>query len=78
MNADEFLKAILSERKRELALEGQRKDDLVRNEMLESVIENFNTSNPDRAKDFQPFEYIWPIPQRKVDLNPAVSQNPGY
>lgn len=78
LNADQFLQVILEERKRELALEGQRKDDLVRNEILESVIENFNISNPDRAKDFQPFEYIWPIPQKEVDLNPAVSQNTGY
>ena len=78
LNATEFLNAVLDERKRELAFEGQRKDDLVRNEMLEPVIEAFNAANPQQAKDFQPHEYIWPIPQAEVDANAEVSQNPGY
>ncbi|MGB4400289.1 MAG: RagB/SusD family nutrient uptake outer membrane protein [Daejeonella sp.] len=29
------------------------------------------TFNPNR-------DYIWPIPQREIDLNKNLTQNPGY
>ncbi|HAI41472.1 MAG TPA: hypothetical protein DCM40_26855, partial [Maribacter sp.] len=27
---------------------------------------------------YQPHEYVWPIPQSEIDLNPNAVQNPGY
>jgi hypothetical protein len=26
----------------------------------------------------QPTRMVWPIPQAQIDLNPSLTQNPGY
>ena len=79
LNQHDFMEAILNERRLELAFEGTRKDDLVRTQLLQSVIDSFNENfSPNFKKDFQDFEYIWPIPQQEINLNPGATQNPGY
>ncbi len=78
LNQQEFLEAILQERRLELCYEGQRKDDLVRTQLLETVINEFNANNPQNLKDYQSHEYIWPIPLIEINANPNVVQNPGY
>ncbi|WP_299214878.1 RagB/SusD family nutrient uptake outer membrane protein [uncultured Aquimarina sp.] len=78
LNQEEFLDAILNERQLELCFEGHRKDDLIRTQKLESTINSFNIDNPENIKDFQSHEFIWPIPQIEIDLNPNTIQNPGY
>jgi len=30
------------------------------------------------ATNIQPTRMVWPIPQAQIDLNPALTQNPGY
>ncbi|MGO4920867.1 RagB/SusD family nutrient uptake outer membrane protein [Maribacter spongiicola] len=77
LNQEEFLEAIFLERKLELCFEGHRRDDLIRREKLQEVIDDFNNYN-DFQKDFQPHEYVWPIPQSEINLNPNAIQNPGY
>ncbi|MFS4469457.1 RagB/SusD family nutrient uptake outer membrane protein [Maribacter sp. 2210JD10-5] len=74
----ELLLEIIKQRKLEFCFEGQYKDDLIRNELLESVILDFNERNPSFAKQFDTHEYIWPIPQEEIDLLPNLIQNPGY
>ncbi|KAA3840872.1 RagB/SusD family nutrient uptake outer membrane protein, partial [Bacteroides ovatus] len=27
---------------------------------------------------FMKKHYLWPIPQKQIDLNPSLEQNPGY
>ncbi|WP_378182348.1 RagB/SusD family nutrient uptake outer membrane protein [Aquimarina sp. SS2-1] len=78
LNQEEFLEAILKERQVELCFEGHRKDDLIRTQKLESTINSFNNENPGDVKDFQSHEFIWPIPQIEINLNPNTIQNPGY
>ncbi|MBC3758390.1 RagB/SusD family nutrient uptake outer membrane protein [Hyunsoonleella sp. SJ7] len=78
LNQQQFLEAILEERRLELCYEGHRKDDLIRTQKLESVIEDFNTNNPQNTKNYQSHKYIFPIPQSEISLNPGVVQNPGY
>ena len=73
-----FLQAVLDERRRELCFEGHRKDDLIRNQLLESVISDFNVNHPQFTKNFESFNYIWPIPQVEINSNPDVQQNQGY
>ncbi|WP_027067877.1 RagB/SusD family nutrient uptake outer membrane protein [Maribacter sp. Hel_I_7] len=77
LNKEQFFNIIYLERKLELCFEGYRRDDLVRWNKLQDVIDNFNSTN-DFSKDYQPHEYIWPIPQSEIDLNPNAIQNPGY
>ncbi len=78
LNQDEFLSAILEQRRKELCFEGSYKDDLIRNELLSAVIEDFNLRNPDLAKEFAPHKYVWPIPQSEINTNPNIIQNMGY
>ncbi|MDP2527995.1 RagB/SusD family nutrient uptake outer membrane protein [Maribacter dokdonensis] len=77
LNKDQFFDVIYLERKLELCFEGQRRDDLIRWNKLQEVIDGFNSTN-DFSKDYQPHEYVWPIPQSEIDLNPNAVQNPGY
>ncbi len=78
LNQQDFLGAILEERRRELCFEGHRKDDLIRTQTLESVIDEFNTNHPQNAKNYESHKYVWPIPQVEIDFNPEVQQNQGY
>ncbi len=65
-NKQELIDAILLERRIELAFEGQRYHDLVRRNMDVS-------GDPAGANNT-----IFPVPQREIDANSNISQNPGY
>ncbi|MEM0932548.1 MAG: RagB/SusD family nutrient uptake outer membrane protein [Bacteroidota bacterium] len=78
LSQQDFLLAVLEERRRELCFEGHRKDDLIRNQLLENVISDFNVNHPQFTKNFESFKYIWPIPQVEINSNPEVQQNQGY
>jgi tetratricopeptide (TPR) repeat protein len=63
---DEVLEAIWTERRLELAFEGDRWPDLVRTGRAVEVL------------DIPEFRTRFPIPQREIDLGPNMTQNPGY
>ena len=65
-NADALIEAIILERRVEMAFEGNRFHDLIR---LGRPVKNFA---PDADK------LRWPIPQRDLDANANLVQNPGY
>ncbi|PWU01749.1 MAG: hypothetical protein C5B52_06945 [Bacteroidetes bacterium] len=75
-----LLNDIYLERRKELAFEGQRYWDLVR--LNKDVVRDNSTGN------YQPFvpltlqvsspKRIFPIPKAELNVNPAVTQNPGY
>ncbi len=76
-NADE----ILSERRKELCLEGWRRNDLIRfgryYEGINSVQNTWsNSGNP--QGQFSSHEIRWPIPFNEIQLNSNLIQNPGY
>jgi hypothetical protein len=62
----EVIDAILLERRRELAFEGDRWPDLVRTGRAAEVLE------------IPAFRTLFPIPQNEVDVAPSITQNPGY
>jgi hypothetical protein len=71
---------ILNERRLELALEAQRWDDLVRNGVAVSTMNNLNEID---LRTGRPVNYnmteakiLLPIPQQELDRNPALVQNP--
>ena len=67
--------AIFAERKWELAYEGKRWFDLVRQGF--TAFQVAESSDP-TATNIQATRMLWPIPQAQIDLNPALTQNPGY
>jgi hypothetical protein len=65
------LTVMLAERGRELYWEGWRRNDLIR-------FEKFNDPVDQRPAKTDKSKTIYPIPQRAVDTNPNLKQNPGY
>ena len=76
LTKDEFITAILNERRKELAFEGHRRMDLLRNGLpLRTSGAAASISKP----CIDP-KVILPIPQREIDINPGMKgqQNAGY
>jgi len=68
-----FRDSVLIERRLELAFEGHRRYDLLRTKRLVTAI---NDQNP--AIAIKPHQTLFPIPQTERDVNPLLTQNPGY
>lgn len=62
---------LLAERGREFIFEGFRRDDLIR-------FGKFTTASWWDHQPSNPTKALYPIPQRQIDLNSALKQNPGY
>lgn len=73
MGYEDFREAILEERKKELTWEGHRWFDLVRFGKLEEKVSQAKPEVP-----VAPRHYLLPVPQRERDINPKLTQNPGY
>ena len=72
---------ILSERRKELCLEGWRRNDLIRfGKYFEGINSSqstwSNSGNP--QGQFSIHEIRWPIPFNEMELNSNLIQNPGY
>ena len=76
LTQQEFIDAILNERRKELAFEGHRRMDLLRKgKSLRTTGATAAISAPCTGQ-----KVILPIPQRELDINPSLKgqQNPGY
>lgn len=73
LTQQECREAILKERRMEFVAEGQRWFDLVRTNTLEMLVPIAKPGIVPQVKN-----YLFPIPQREIDLNPNLKQNPGY
>jgi hypothetical protein len=69
--------AIEKERRVEFLYEGNRWFDLVRTGRAKAVL-NAHYASQNLSFSVQDYEYIMPIPQNELDLNPTLKQNPGY
>jgi hypothetical protein len=72
--------AVANERRLELAFEGHRWFDLVR---TGKVLETMNTlQNRDEGRrvmeELTEERVLFPVPQAQIDINPNLTQNPGY
>lgn len=74
LSQQDFRDAVLQERRVEFVNEGQRWYDLVR---TGNLIEYVKRAKGDKANP-QTFNNIFPIPQRELDVNPNLTQNPNY
>jgi hypothetical protein len=64
--SNDFINAILNERRAELNFEGHRYFDLARKRKIKSVL------------NIEDFRSVFPIPNREIIANPNLKQNPGY
>lgn len=78
-NQSDMALAIEKERRLELAFEGQRWFDLVRTGRAK-VVMNAQKDGSGNSLNYnvQDYELIYPVPQTQLDLNPLLTQNPGY
>ncbi|MFW5877678.1 MAG: RagB/SusD family nutrient uptake outer membrane protein [bacterium] len=74
LSYEEFRDAVLKEKRTETVNEGHRWFDLVR---TENLIEYVNQAKGEKATP-QPHNYVFPIPQREMDINPELVQNDNY
>lgn len=79
-SADKMKDAVLKERRLELAFEGQRWFDLVRNDKVIEVMNSLNDRDPGRVKMVPVTQdrILFPVPGSQILLNPNLTQNPGY
>ena len=86
LSQDILRKDIWKERRLELAYEGHRWFDLVRTGRFISRMKEHSQIEADLAEDnkveigqnIQDYMVLMPIPQREIDLNSQLTQNPGY
>ncbi|MGI9078946.1 MAG: RagB/SusD family nutrient uptake outer membrane protein [Gemmatimonadaceae bacterium] len=66
---------ILRERLFELAVEGKRRQDLIRHGKFTNV---WSTTMIGGKEQREPYRILMPIPQTQLDANPLLTQNAGY
>lgn len=79
---ERMMQRIIHERAVELAGEGHRYYDLKRWGLLEKytagVIEKSIVGDNLLTRTFQERHVLWPIPAQEIEVNPALTQNPGW
>tara|TARA_R110002096_G_scaffold33736_1_gene97101 strand:+ start:206 stop:1639 length:1434 start_codon:yes stop_codon:yes gene_type:complete len=86
LDADEMRTLIYEERHKELAMEGHRWFDLVRTGRFVQRMKDHaayeasvaESNKVELAQNIKDYMVLMPIPQREIDLNPELVQNPGY
>jgi hypothetical protein len=72
LTKDKFREAVYLERRLELMFEFQRWFDLIRTKTMITALHAAGKTNAAEK------HYLHPIPQREMDLNPKLVQNPGW
>lgn len=79
LSGQDFLEAVLDERKRELCYEGHRWADLVRYGKLIETVRASSIGNPIAAANIKEHHVLFPIPDREIQVSGGdLEQNPGY
>ena len=85
----QWLELLQNERRLELALEGQRYDDIIRWRIAEEVqnrpaeghtriVDGNKVSLRVEERSFLPHNYLWPFHENSLKVEPGLTQNPGY
>lgn len=72
MTQEAFDKAVIHERNLELCFEYDRWNDIVRKRIL------YEVTREEYKHNFSESDYLFPIPESEIRLNPNIEQNPGY
>lgn len=73
LSQSDFRDSVYAERRREFVQEAQRWFDLARTGQLVQAVSKVATKTNISAKN-----YLFPIPQSEISLNPQLTQNTGY
>ena len=73
-----FHDTVIDERAWELAGELSRWNDMVRNEIVQEVVDKRHPDELPIITTINENRYLAPIPASEIDLNPNLVQNPGY
>ncbi len=79
-SADAMKTAVLNERRLELAFEGHRWFDLLRNDVAIETMNTLPSRDQKRSLKYPLNEQLllYPVPQTEIENNPQLTQNPGY
>jgi len=77
LSKDQVSLALEKERRVEFLYEGHRWFDLVRTGRILVVLNKY-FADSGFSYSVEDYESLMPIPQREIDINPALEQNPGY
>jgi len=69
---------IRHERRIELAFEGNRYDDIIRWQIADQVMPNVKLPTGGTVTFDKSKNYLWPLPQKELTVDPLLKQNPGY
>jgi len=72
-----FIDLIIEERRIEFGFEWKRWFDIKRRDLGDVVFKGANSTEPQAAFD-KTRDYLFPVPQKTIDVNNNISQNPGY
>ena len=81
LSQEQMKAAVLKERRLELAFEGFRWFDLVRNDKAIETMNSLNARDTGRLKQTYPLNentVLYPVPQTELENNKKLTQNPGY
>lgn len=78
LTQDEFREALRQERWNEFILEGQRWFDLIRWRILIKTVRENTDETDTKYQNVSVKNYLLPLPQDQLDLNPNLEQNWGY
>jgi hypothetical protein len=78
LDKDGFREKVQAERWLEFVLEGQRWFDLVRWRKLIRTVKSETAVTDAKHQNVAAKHYLYPIPQKQLDLNPNLKQNWGY
>ena len=81
LSQEQMKEAVLKERRLELAFEGFRWFDLVRNDKAIETMNSVNARDEGRLRQIYPLNentVLYPIPQTELENNKKLTQNPGY
>lgn len=78
LSAEDFRNEVLEEKSYEFAAEFIRWFDLVRTEKVEEANANKHPDDLTPLGSITKENYIFPIPEREIQLNPNLTQNSGY
>jgi len=75
-NSTDLINAVLQERQVELFAEyGHRWFDLKRTGKIDALMSNVALI---KQSTWNSFQQLWPIPKSEIQINPNITQNPGY
>lgn len=78
LNGSSLFEKIITERRKELAFEGERYFDLQR--LKRDVVRSTDYPSSARSLEYSNFRRVLPIPEQEINANPSLAgqQNPGY